>query len=201
MNPTFWQGLALGGSLIVAIGAQNAHVLRMGLLRRHAMLTAAVCALCDIALISLGLLGMGALLADSPALMAAARWGGAAYLLWYAFGSLRAAFKPAALDATQQGSSLNRQQALATALGFSLLNPHVYLDTVLLLGSVGGRYDGIARLQFGLGAVSASLLWFFGLALAAKALAPWLARPMVWRLLDGLTAAVMAGLAVMLLRG
>ncbi|BCL74771.1 amino acid transporter [Jeongeupia sp. HS-3] len=201
MNPIYWQGLALGGSLVIAIGAQNAHVLRMALLRRHALLTAAVCALCDIVLISLGLAGMGTLLAASPTLLTAARWGGAAYLLWYAFGALRAAFKPAALDASHQGASINRRQALATALGFSLLNPHVYLDTVLLLGSVGGRYDGIARLQFGLGAISASLLWFFGLSLAARALAPWLARPIVWRLLDLLTAVVMFALALMLLRG
>ncbi|AOY01972.1 LysE/ArgO family amino acid transporter [Jeongeupia sp. USM3] len=200
MYPTYWQGMALGGSLIMAIGAQNAHVLRMGLLRRHALLTAAVCALCDIALISLGLAGMGTLLAASPTLLTAARWGGAAYLLWYAFGALRAAFKPAALAAAQHDAAISRRQALATAFGFSLLNPHVYLDTVLLLGSVGGRYDGIGRVAFGLGAISASLLWFFGLAMAATALARWLAKPIVWRLLDGLTAAIMLALAVMLLR-
>ncbi|MBM3115041.1 LysE/ArgO family amino acid transporter [Jeongeupia naejangsanensis] len=200
MNPIYWQGLALGGSLIVAIGAQNAHVLRMGLLRQHALLTAAVCALCDIALITLGLLGMGALLATSPFLLTAARWGGAAYLIWYGIGSLRAAFQANALTQTASASVISRRQALATALGFSLLNPHVYLDTVLLLGSVGGRYDDLARLQFGLGAVSASLLWFFGLAFAARTLAPWLARPAVWRLLDALTALTMFGLAALLLR-
>ncbi|WP_432721340.1 LysE family transporter [Jeongeupia wiesaeckerbachi] len=200
MNPIYWQGLALGGSLIIAIGAQNAHVLRMGLLRRHALLTAAICALCDIVLIALGLLGMGALLAASPLLLAAARWGGAAYLSWYAIGSLRAAFKPAALDTAAGTGAGSRRQALLAALSFSLLNPHVYLDTVLLLGSVGGRYDAMARLQFGLGAMSASLLWFFGLAMAARTLAPWLARPVVWRMLDALTAMTMFGLAVLLLQ-
>ncbi|WP_018749323.1 LysE/ArgO family amino acid transporter [Chitiniphilus shinanonensis] len=200
MSLVYLQGLSLGGGLIVAIGAQNAHVLRMGLSRRHALLTAAVCALCDAALIAAGLAGMGALLAGSPGWLALARWGGAAYLAWFAWRALRAAFAPGALAAGAD-AGMGWRQALATALGFSLLNPHVYLDTVLLLGSVGAQHPWPDRGAFGLGAVTASFLWFFSLAGAAHALAPWFARPAFWRAIDLITALVMGALAVGLASG
>ncbi|SFZ78727.1 LysE/ArgO family amino acid transporter [Chitinimonas taiwanensis] len=199
MNPLYWQGLGLGSSLIVAIGAQNAHVLRMGLLRRYAWQTAAICALCDSILITIGLLGMGALLASSPALLAVARYGGAAYLAWYALRALRAATESHALDSEPNSTVSSWRSALLTALGFSLLNPHVYLDTVLLLGSIGGRNPWPERMNFGLGAITASVVWFFCLAGLASLLAPWLRRPIIWRAIDLLTAFVMGSLAISLL--
>lgn len=196
MNAVYWQGMGMGASLIVAIGAQNAHVLRMGLLRRHALLTAAVCALCDVVLIAAGLIGMGTLMQTLPGLIEVARWGGAAYLCWYAFRAFRAAFDPNALLAAREAAVVGWRPALAAALGFSLLNPHVYLDTVVLLGSIGGRHAWPDRVQFGLGAMTASLLWFFGLALGAHLLAPWFARPALWRVIDLLTGTVMLALAI-----
>ncbi|MFC4161000.1 LysE/ArgO family amino acid transporter [Chitinimonas lacunae] len=198
MNAAYWQGLGMGVGLIVAIGAQNAHVLRMGLLRRHALLTAAVCAVCDALLIAAGLIGMGTLMREVPGLLELARWAGAAYLLWYALRAFRAALAADALVAARAAAVAGWKAALLTALGFSLLNPHVYLDTVILLGSIGGRHAWPDRLQFGLGAITASLLWFFGLALGAHLLAPWFARPAVWRVLDLLTGTVMLILAVSL---
>ncbi len=199
MQAAYWQGLVLCAGLIMAIGAQNAHVLRMGLTRQHALLTASICALCDALLIAAGLLGLGALFAHNPALMAGARWGGAAYLVWFAWRALRAALQPGTLE-TQGNAMLDARQALLAALGFSLLNPHVYLDTVLLLGSVGAQHAGNARWWFGAGAVTASLAWFFSLALSAHALSPWLQRRWVWRVVDLATAAVMLALAIKLVR-
>lgn len=191
-----WQSYAYGfttaASLIVAIGAQNAFVLARGLRRQQPWTVAALCALCDIALIAAGVFGLARLLATHPLWLAAARWGGAAFLLAYGLRSLHAALRPGRLRA--EGEPLrSRRGVVASTLAVSLLNPHVYLDTVLLLGSVGARQAAPAA--FAAGAMSTSLLWFFGLSFGAARLAPWLARPATWRALDVLMAAMMFGVA------
>lgn len=198
MSIAFLKGLGMGAGLIMAIGAQNAFVLRQGLLKRYVFVSALICSLCDMALISAGVAGMGSLIMAHPALLALAKWGGAAFLCWCGMRSAIAAFKAGGLDATTQGVE-SHAAAIATALSFSLLNPHVYLDTVVLLGAVGGQQEGDGRIEFALGAMSASVLWFFGLGYGARLLAPLFARPMAWRILDGLIAVVMWGLAISLL--
>jgi L-lysine exporter family protein LysE/ArgO len=196
----FTSGLLLGGSLIVAIGAQNAFVLRQGLLRQHVLLLCAVCAASDAALIALGVAGLGALVSGSPRLLTAVTLAGALFLCSYALLSARRALRPAALTAAVEGAG-SRRRALATVLAFTFLNPHVYLDTVLLIGSFSAHYAGQARLAFALGAMLASVLWFFGLGYGARLLAPLFRRPAAWRVLDGTIALVMAGLGASLLVG
>jgi len=191
-------GLLLGGSLIIAIGAQNAFILRQGLLRQHVFILCLICALSDAALIGLGVAGLGAIISGSQLLIAAVTLGGAAFLAVYAFMALRRAFSPSALEAARTAPG-SLKAAVLTCLAFTFLNPHVYLDTVLLVGGLSGRYEGTARLAFALGAMSASFIWFFGLGYGARVLQPLFARPSAWRVLDGLIAAVMAALSVSLL--
>ena len=197
----FAQGLGLGGGLIIAIGAQNAYVLRQGLRREFAVSVATICFLCDVALIALGAGGFGSLVAAFPALTEVAAWGGAAFLAWYGFRALRSALKPGALEAGGDGKRLpSRSRAVLTALALSLLNPHVYLDTVVLIGSIAGQYALPQRPWFAAGAMSASLLWFYGLVIGARWLAPLFRKPMAWRILDLIICAVMWSIAVSLVR-
>ena len=198
MSAALLKGLGMGAGLIVAIGAQNAFVLRQGLLKRYVFVCALICALCDMVLISAGVAGMGSLIMAHPALLALATWGGAVFLAYYGLRSAMAALKAGGLVAASQGATSDAA-AIASAFSFSLLNPHVYLDTVVLLGAVGGQQPGDGRIEFALGAMSASVLWFFGLAYGARLVAPLFARPVAWRILDGLIAAVMWMLAVSLL--
>lgn len=190
-------GLLLGGSLIIAIGAQNAFILRQGLLRQHVFILCLICALSDAVLIGLGVAGLGAIISGSELLIAVVTLGGAAFLACYAVLALRRAIAPTALTAAKTGPSSLRS-AVLTCLAFTFLNPHVYLDTVLLVGGLSGRYEGTARLAFAIGAMSASFLWFFGLGYGARVLEPLFARPSAWRVLDGLIALVMAALSVSL---
>jgi L-lysine exporter family protein LysE/ArgO len=190
-------GLLLGGSLIIAIGAQNAFILRQGLLRQHVFILCLICALSDAVLIGLGVAGLGAIISGSELLIAIVTLGGAVFLACYAVLALRRAIAPTALTAAKTGPSSLRA-AVLTCLAFTFLNPHVYLDTVLLVGGLSGRYEGADRLQFALGAMSASFLWFFGLGYGARVLEPLFARPSAWRVLDGLIALVMAALSVSL---
>jgi len=132
------QGFGLGGGLIIAIGAQNAYVLRQGLKREHVFAVATVCFLCDMSLIAVGVAGFGGLVAAFPAFTAIAAWGGAAFLGWYGLRSFRAALNPEVLTTDAAPAASNRSAAVTTALALSLLNPHVYLDTVVLIGSVAG---------------------------------------------------------------
>lgn len=198
MSAALLKGLGMGAGLIVAIGAQNAFVLRQGLLKRYVFVCALICALCDMVLISAGVAGMGSLIMAHPALLALAKWGGALFLAYYGLRSAMAALKAGGLVAASQGATSDAA-AIASAFSFSLLNPHVYLDTVVLLGAVGGQQPGEGRIEFALGAMSASVLWFFGLAYGARLVAPLFARPVAWRILDGLIAVVMWMLAVSLL--
>lgn len=198
MSIAFLKGLGMGAGLIMAIGAQNAFVLRQGLLKRYVFVCALICSLCDMVLISAGVAGMGGLIMAHPALLAVAKWGGALFLAYYGLRSAIAALKAGGLAAASQGAG-SYAAAIAMAFSFSLLNPHVYLDTVVLLGAVGGQQADGGRIEFALGAMSASVLWFFGLAYGARLLAPLFARPVAWRVLDGLIAVVMWGLAASLL--
>lgn len=195
----FLKGLGLGGSLIIAIGAQNAFVLTQGLRRNHHYLVAALCSLVDIVLILAGVAGMGLLIADNPLLLQAATWGGAAFLLWFGATALRSAMKPGTLQEDQNAEGYSRGKIILTTLAVSLLNPHVYLDTVVMLGSIGGRYAPDARVWFAVGAVTASFLWFFSLSLGAQWLAPLFRKPIAWRVLDGLVCLIVWAIAASLI--
>ena len=193
----FGAGFGLGGSLIIAIGAQNAFVLRQGLRRHHPLPIAFLCFSIDALLILAGSLGLGTLVQQTPGLLFVVRWAGAAFLLAYAGLALKRAINPAALT-TESATVPTLGAALTTTLAVSLLNPHVYLDTVVLLGSLAGRYPWETRWWFIGGAMLASFLWFHALALGARWLAPLFARPSTWRVLDGLIALVMASLGLSL---
>ncbi len=205
-SSTAWLGPALtGGSLgltlIVAIGAQNAFVLRQGLRREHVGPVVAVCALIDALLIAAGVAGLAQVLGTRPALATALTLGGALFLAGYGLRALWRAARPGALQAAAGSGGLTRRQAVVQALGFTVLNPHVYLDTVLLVGSVGAQQDaGTARWAFTLGACAASLLWFGALGYGARWLAPVFARPRAWQVLDGLIGLTMLLLSALLWR-
>jgi L-lysine exporter family protein LysE/ArgO len=188
----------LGGSLIIAIGAQNAFILRQGLLRQHVFILCLICALSDALLIGLGVAGLGAIISGSKILIGAVTLGGAAFLAVYAFLALRRAISPSGLEAAKSGPG-SLKAAVLTCLAFTFLNPHVYLDTVLLVGGLSGRYEGRRGWPSRIGAMSASFLWFFGLGYGARVLEPMLLKPSAWRVLDGLIALVMAALSISLL--
>lgn len=192
---SYFNGLLVTAGLIMAIGAQNAFVLAQSLRREHHLPVAALCILCDALLISLGVFGLAALLASNPLLLEITRWGGVAFLLWYGTLALRRAARPQALQsAVTQPRSL--RAVLLAALAVTLLNPHVYLDTVLLIGTLGAQQPEPGA--YTLGAASASTLWFMALALGGAWLAPWLARPLTWRLIDLGVAAMMFAIAAQL---
>jgi L-lysine exporter family protein LysE/ArgO len=188
-------GFGFSLALIVAIGAQNAFVLRQGLRREHVLPVVAICAAADAALISAGIAGLGVVLTDAPAVLAAVRWGGAAFLLGYAVLAARRSVQPAALTPLDRPPATLRATLLG-CLAFTFLNPHVYLDTVVLLGAVAHHDPN--QWAFGAGAATASLLWFAALGLGARRLAPLLARPGAWRVVDGAIAAFMVTLGVSL---
>jgi L-lysine exporter family protein LysE/ArgO len=190
------QGLLAGLSLIVAIGAQNAYVLRQGLRGEHVGAVVAVCTGADLLLIAAGTAGLGALVGGHPGALAVARYAGAALLVVLGAGALRRALRPGGLDPAADAPAPARQ-VLATTLGLTFLNPHVYLDTVLLLGAMAAQH-GPARWWFAVGAGIASALWFTTIGFGAARLRPFLARPGAWRVLDLAVAAVMLVLAVRL---
>lgn len=196
----FVQGLALGLGLIVAIGAQNAFVLRQGLRREHVGPVVLFCAASDALLISAGVLGMAQALGNSPGLARALALGGAIFLAVYGWRALQRARAPQRLEASAEGHGLSRRAALAQAAAFTLLNPHVYLDTVLLVGSIGAQQPVPLQPVFVAGASVASLGWFTALGFGARWLAPWFARPRAWQALDGLIGLTMLTLAALLLR-
>ena len=190
-------GFLLGASLIIAIGAQNAFILRQGLLRQHVFILSLICAASDALLIAAGVAGLGTLISQSPKLITAVTIGGALFLFSYAIIAFRRALKPEVLKAANTGEA-RLGPAIAACLAFTFLNPHVYLDTVVLLGSLSAAYEGQARLAFGLGAATASFVWFFGLGYGARLLEPVFARPASWRVLDFLIGAVMSAIGLSL---
>lgn len=192
-------GFAFGLSLIVVIGAQNVYVLRQGLRREHVLAVVAICALSDAALILGGIGGLGAVVDATPEALDLLRIVGAAFLLTYAAIAARRVVRPQAMDlAAGAAPAISQRRAVATALGLTWLNPHVYLDTVLLLGSVA-RSQGDDRWWFGLGATLGSLAWFSGLGFGARVLRPVFARPASWQVLDASIAVLMTVIATTLL--
>ena len=197
MTPAFISGLLLGLSLIIAIGAQNAFVLRQGLTGRFVLPVALVSALLDATLIVLGVAGLGALLESVPFLLGLVRWLGAGYLVWFGIASLRRARSDQSMSVSGNGPATLASVLLSTAT-FSLLNPHVYLDTVVFLGAFAAQF-GDSRWWFALGACLASIVWFFSLAYGAKALSRYVKNPRFWKILDSTIAVFMFALAIALI--
>lgn len=207
---TFLAGLGLGLSLIIAIGAQNVFVLRQGLHRDHVFIVVAICALSDAVLILAGVSGVGLAVAAVPLLFTAARWAGAVFLVTYGFLAARRAWRGSdlglAAGAAREGAARRgarggpAARVALTCLALTWLNPHVYLDTVFLLGSVAAAH-GDAKWLFAAGAVTGSFVWFVALGYGARYLARWLSGPRAWRVLDALIAVIMVVIAVNLVRG
>jgi L-lysine exporter family protein LysE/ArgO len=196
----YFEGLGLGFSLIVAIGAQNAFVLRQGIKKEHALATALVCSLIDAVLITAGALGLGSIIASLPLLLKAVTFFGAAFVGWYGIQAFIRVFRENAITAEPGGEPLTLGKTIATVLTLSLLNPHVYLDTVLLLGGVSSRHPMPGRLFFVAGASTASIAWFFGISLGAGFLAPLFAKKITWKIFDFTIGVVMAIICVQLVK-
>ncbi|MFZ6678768.1 LysE/ArgO family amino acid transporter [Undibacterium sp. Tian12W] len=195
------KGMGMSAGLIMAIGSQNAHVLRMGLRKQHVALTVMICIACEMLLILAGVAGIGGMINSQPVLLTIARWGGAAFLIWYGVRSLRAAASQQSLVAEAGELSLTAGKAALAVLGATLLNPHTYLDTVVLLGAIGGQQPGNGKYWFAVGAVLNATIWFAALGFGARLLAPWFAKPVAWRVLDSLVGIVMLMLAINLMLG
>jgi L-lysine exporter family protein LysE/ArgO len=193
---SIFSGFFTAISLIAAIGAQNAYVIRQSLTRKHVLLVVVICALADAILIIAGIAGLGALITSAPMLMEFIRWFGVAYLAWFGIKSVRSAFKKQSLDAGS-AQSASRKQVVLSILGFTFLNPHVYLDTVILLGSIANQFQS-DRWWFGFGAMMSSVVWFFSIGYGAKAAAKYMAKPIFWKVLDLVIAVVMFSIALLL---
>lgn len=191
-------GFLLGLSLIVAIGAQNAYILRQGLLRQHVFILCLICALSDAILIIAGVAGLGTLISQSPMLITVVSVGGAVFLFWYGFSAFRRAMHPDALRLANTGA-VSLKAAVGTCLALTFLNPHVYLDTVVLVGSLSARFEGTERVAYGAGAVAASFIWFFTLGYGARLLQPFFAKASAWRILDCLIGIIMWAIGLSLL--
>ena len=189
-------GFIASFALIAAIGAQNAFVLRQGIRREHVLPVVAVCTVSDIVLISAGIAGFGALISAHPSVVDIAKFGGAAFLLGYGLLAARRAWRPLALTPSESAPA-RMIEVVVTCLALTWLNPHVYLDTVVLLGALANEHRD-DRWLFGIGAVTASAVWFCSLGLGARRLAGLFATPLTWRILDGLIAVMMIGLGLSL---
>ncbi|MCG9650361.1 LysE/ArgO family amino acid transporter [Vibrio brasiliensis] len=201
----FWlvlQGFGLGASMIIPIGAQNAYVLNQGIKRHHHLTTATICSLLDALFISLGIFGGGALLASNTTLLTMVTIGGIIFLTVYGIISLRSAFSGVADESVNPGRirSRGRKAVIVGALAVTVLNPHLYLDTVVILGSIGGQFEGHDRLAFAAGTILASFVWFYSLSLGAAKLAPTLSQPKVRKAIDIGVALMMFTIAVMLFK-
>lgn len=193
-------GAGSGLSLIVAIGAQNAFVLRQGIRREHVLPVVLICGLTDALLEVLGVAGIGFIVERAPLVLEIVRWGGVAFLLWYAWTAARRAMKPAVLVA-EDGSAGSLKRTILACLAITYLNPHVYLDTMVLMGSIGNAQGDPARWWFVLGGALASIAWFFLLGYGARALTRFFATPKSWQILDGVVAVVMVVIAARLIFG
>lgn len=200
MLMTFLKGMGTGGGLIIAIGAQNAFVLSQGVKRNHYIAIPLICAVCDALLITLGITGVGTLIAASETLSFFAGIGGALFLFFYGLGSFRSAIKGGSLE-SRTDRRIPFKKAVLTTLAVTLLNPHVYIDTVILLGSIAGQFKSPGHLYFGAGAVLVSFIWFFSLSLGGKLLAPLFTRTLSWRILDSSVGIIMWAIAVSIIRG
>ena len=197
--PALFKGFMLSAGLIMAIGAQNMFVLRQGLKREHVWPVVLFCAAADAMLIVAGVNGLGALLSAIPGLSIALSFAGAAFLIWYGYGALRRSMTASSLIVDHQ-AGLSLTAALASTAAFTFLNPHVYIDTVMLMGTIGTSMPADERPWFVMGAASASFIWFASLGFGARLLAPLFAQPITWRMLDLLIALMMAFLSASLLQ-
>ncbi len=198
MFSIFLQGMMLSAAMILPIGPQNAFVMNQGIRRQYHLMIAALCAVSDIALICAGIFGGSALLDNYPTLLFIVSWGGVAFLLWFGWGAFRTGFSahPQKVEAKAMGQS--RWRIVASMMAVTWLNPHVYLDTFVVLGSLGGRLASDERSWFALGAVLSSTLWFFGLAVLAALLSPWLNQGRTQRAINLLVGIVMWAIALQL---
>lgn len=199
MFDIYLKGLLLGGSLIIAIGIQNAFVLKQGLTNTHVFATAFTASFIDTLLILVGVVGIGALIGQAPGLLVMMKYGGALFLCVYGAIAFRKAFRITRLDASTSAARSGLKETVALLAGFSLLNPHVYLDTVVLIGSISAQHGDTGKYWFGAGAISMSWIWFFGLAYGGRHLAPLFANPRAWQILDIVIGITMWFLAVSLL--
>ena len=189
-------GLLAGLSLIIAIGAQNAFVIRQGLTKKFVLLTVLICAFSDALLIALGASGLGALIKSNKNVLELVRWFGVAYLIWFAFKSAKSALKKEVLNSAGEASA-DRKSVILTVLALTFLNPHVYLDTVILLGSISNQF-GSDKWFFVIGAMLASLIWFTAIGFGAKSASKFMSRPIFWKILDSIIAAIMLSIAALL---
>jgi L-lysine exporter family protein LysE/ArgO len=196
MSSPLLVGFIASFTLIAAIGAQNAFVLRQGIRREHVLPVVALCTVSDIVLISAGIAGVGALISAHPSALNIAKFGGALFLVGYGLLAARRAWRPSSLTPSEAAPT-RLIEALLTCAALTFLNPHVYLDTVVLLGALANEHRD-ERWLFGVGAVAASAVWFVGIGLGARQLAGLFARPLTWRILDGLIAVMMIGLGTSL---
>lgn len=189
-------GLLTGLSLIIAIGAQNAFVIRQGLSRSHVLLVVLICATSDALLIFLGTGGLGTVIQSKPDLLEFIRWFGVLYLTWFGAKSVRSVLSHQSLE-VGEGTTSSKKAVILSVLGFTFLNPHVYLDTVILLGSIANQFEE-DRWYFALGASLGSVLWFSAIGFGAKAASRFMSRPVFWKILDSLIAIVMFSVAIFL---
>ena len=201
MGFIYLKGLLLGAGLIMAIGAQNAFVLSQGVRRRYYIIIPLICSLSDIVLISIGIMGVGNLLASSPIISGSASLGGALFLTWYGFRSFKAFLNKETLNEVNDEGPKTVKGAVLMTLAVTLLNPHVYIDTILLLGGISSQFEEWGKYIFGLGAATASLLWFFLLSLGGRALSPLFKNPLAWKVLDFMIALIMWFMAFTLIKG
>ncbi|MBG0752364.1 arginine exporter ArgO [Pectobacterium aroidearum] len=200
MWAVYLQGALLGAAMILPLGPQNAFVMNQGIRRQYHLMVALLCALSDMVLITAGIFGGSALLSQSSLLLGAVTWGGVAFLLWFGWGAMKTAFSKNIVLASAEVMKQSRWRIIATMLAVTWLNPHVYLDTFVVLGSLGSQFAGDARSWFALGTMTASFTWFFALALLASWLAPWLNTPRVQRVINFFVGVVMWGIALQLAR-
>ncbi|WP_420835059.1 LysE/ArgO family amino acid transporter [Vibrio galatheae] len=192
------QGFGLGASMIIPISAQNAYVLNQGIKRHHHLTTATICSMLDIVFISLGIFGGGALLSQNEVLLMLVTIGGIAFLCFYGSLSLKSALTPQQDETKSKQTQRGKRAVILGALAVTVLNPHLYLDTVVILGSIGGQFSGQDRIAFAIGTMMASLVWFFSLSIGAAKLGPTLSQPKVKQGIDILVALMMFVIALML---
>ncbi|MBL4262477.1 LysE/ArgO family amino acid transporter [Vibrio fluvialis] len=197
----FWillQGFGFGATMIIPIGAQNAYVLNQGIKRNHHLTTATLCSFLDIFFISLGIFGGGAILSQSELLLTFVNVGGIAFLTFYGLQSWKSAFTAQSEENATTTTARGRRAVILGTLAVTVLNPHLYLDTVVILGSIGGQFEGNDRLSFAIGTIMASFVWFYSLSIGAAKLAPTLSRPRVKQAIDIGVALMMFGIAIAL---
>jgi L-lysine exporter family protein LysE/ArgO len=185
------KGLILGAGMIIPIGAQNSFILNQGIKRNHHILAATICIICDVLLISIGIFGGGKLISSNELLMLFITIGGILFLLIYGGMSFRSALRNQYHKVESVDKRPSRKMIIVTTFAVTLLNPHVYLDTIIILGSVGGTFEGEDRVAFAVGTILASVLWFYALAIAAAKLAPWLSRSKVQQTIDIIVGMIM----------